>query len=72
MVATPLQACLTQIKKKKKIKKKLEWRAMMLPEVVPMAQKEGRSGEFTTSKQAFASPSKATWFHPSLEASYIA
>ena len=69
MVATPLQACLTQIKKKKK--KNLELRARMLPEVVPMAQEEGRSGEFTASKQAFASPSKATWFHPSLEASYI-
>ena len=35
----------------------------MLSKAVLMAKDEGRSGEFTASKQAFASPLKTTWFH---------
>ena len=68
MVATPLQACLTQIKKKK-LKK-----IRMKSKDVARSGSDGPRGREIRgvySIKAFASPSKATWFHPFLEASYI-
>lgn len=67
--AALLQARLTQTKEQNK---KLKWRARMFSVEVRMIQGEGRSGEFTASKQDFASPSKIPWFHPSLIASCTA
>ena len=67
--AALLQARLTQTKEQNK---KLKWRARMFSVEVRMIQGEGRSGEFTASKQDFASPSKIPWFHPSLISSCTA